>query len=46
MKKHFTEPEIEVIKFQEEDIITTSGSTSGSTSTEGEHEDGGDIPLE
>lgn len=24
MKKHFTEPEIEVIKFQEEDIITTS----------------------
>lgn len=42
MKKHFTEPEIEVIKFQEEDIITTSGSTS----TEGEHEDGGDIPLE
>ena len=33
MKKHFTEPEIEVIKFQEEDIITTS-------STEGEYEEG------
>lgn len=33
MKKHFTEPEIEVIKFQEEDIITTSG-------TDGEHEEG------
>lgn len=33
MKKHFTEPEIEVIKFQEEDIITTS-------ITEGDFEEG------
>lgn len=40
MKKHFTEPEIEVIKFQEEDIITTSDN-----STEGDFEDGGEIGM-
>lgn len=39
MKKEFLEPELEVIKFGMEDIITTSGDL-GDTE---ENEDGGDL---
>ena len=43
MKRIFLEPELEVVRFEEEDIITTSGVNDGSVEGHVEGEGGEDI---